>query len=397
MPNNYISEEELMSPAPNSRRTALSALAAFVAAGTALPRVQAQPAQPGWVVGISRPYTGPLKGVAAGYVEAAKALFDHVNAQGGIAGARLELIEKDDEGVPAHTEAQVKALASDPRVLALIGVAGTGNVLAALPALEAARLPLVGPFSGAAALRGANQRMLFHVRAGYDDEINAIAQTMVERAPGGKVVVLYQDDPFGAGAYGAFLKEASGKGPRMSVSAFKFDRTSGSLADPVAAQQALKVADAVLLVAAPKSAAALLTMVRAEGRRSTVYTLSVVDALALVKDVGANVANGTVITQVMPNPRKSALKVVRDYRALMEATKQPLSYAGLEGYIAARVVIEGLSRIKGSPSRDKLVAALEDLGRGDLGGFAFSYSRKSHEGSKFVDLSLVSASGSIID
>ncbi|MGH6627856.1 MAG: ABC transporter substrate-binding protein [Burkholderiaceae bacterium] len=386
-----------MSPAPNSRRTALSALAAFVAAGTALPRVQAQPAQPGWVVGISRPYTGPLKGVAAGYVEAAKALFDHVNAQGGIAGARLELIEKDDEGVPAHTEAQVKALASDPRVLALIGVAGTGNVLAALPALEAARLPLVGPFSGAAALRGANQRMLFHVRAGYDDEINAIAQTMVERAPGGKVVVLYQDDPFGAGAYGAFLKEASGKGPRMSVSAFKFDRTSGSLADPVAAQQALKVADAVLLVAAPKSAAALLTMVRAEGRRSTVYTLSVVDALALVKDVGANVANGTVITQVMPNPRKSALKVVRDYRALMEATKQPLSYAGLEGYIAARVVIEGLSRIKGSPSRDKLVAALEDLGRGDLGGFAFSYSRKSHEGSKFVDLSLVSASGSIID
>lgn len=386
-----------MSPFLKSRRTALSALAALAATGTGLSRVQAQPVQTGWVVGISRPYTGPLKGVAAGYVEAAKALFDRVNAQGGIAGAKIELIEKDDEGVPTQTEAQVKALASDPRVLALIGVAGTGNVLAALPTLDAARLPLIGPFSGAAALRGANQHMLFHVRAGYDDEINAIAQSIVDRAPSGKVVVLYQDDPFGAGAYGTFLKEVSGKGPRMGVSAFKFDRATGVLAEAASAQQAVKAADAVLLVAAPKSAGALLTMVRAEGRRSTVYTLSVVDALALVKDVGANVTNGMVITQVMPNPRKSALKVVREYRTLMEATKQPLSYAGLEGYIAARVLVEGLNRVKGSPSRAKLVAALEEMGRADVGGFAINLSRKSHEGSKFVDLSLVSSSGAIID
>lgn len=379
-----------------SRRLALQGAAA--AAGWAVLPVRAQPA-PGqaWVVGISRPYSGPLKGVAAGYVEALKALFESVNAKGGVGGSRIELIEKDDEGVPDKTAAQVAALAAEPGLLAVLGVAGTGNVLAAYPALEAGRLPLIGPFSGAAALRGDSHRLIFHVRAGYDDEIGAIAKTMVERAAAGKVVVLYQDDPFGAGAFGSFLKEVSGLGPKLAVSGFKFDRATGVLAEPTAAQQAVRQADAVMLVAAPKAAGSLLTLVRAENKRATPYTLSVVDALTLVKDVGAATVGGLVITQVMPNPRKSAMKLVRDYRALMEATRQPLSYAGLEGYLAGRVVITALGRIKGAPSREKLVAALENLGTADIGGFPIGFSAKNRKGSRFVDLSLVSGSGSIID
>lgn len=379
------------------RRSALSALGALAAVAAGFP-AHAQPAGGApWMVGISRPYTGPLKGVAAGYVEAMKALFDSVNAQGGIGGSRIELVEKDDEGVPANTDTQVRALAEDPRILAVLGVAGTGNVLAAYPALEAARLPLIGPFSGAAALRTDKHRLIFHVRAGYDDEIGTIAKTMVERAPAGKVVVLYQDDPFGAGAFGSFLRESSGIGPRMNVSGFKFERTTGVLADTAAAQQAIRQADAVMLVAAPKAAGSLLSMVRTENRRATAYTLSVVDALALVKDIGGPAASGLVITQVMPNPRKSALKLVRDYRALMETSKQPLSYAGLEGYLAGRVLLAAFGRIKGAPSRDKLVAALEGLGGTDIGGYPAAFSARNRQGSRFVDLSLVSGSGSIID
>jgi len=169
------------------------------------------------------------------------------------------------------------------------------------------------------------------------------------------------------------------------------------LLDAAGAQNALRQADAVLLIGAPKSVGTLLKLTRAENPRVMAYTLSVVDALALVKDVGAPVAQGLQITQVMPNPRKSALKLVADYRALMNATKQPLSYAGLEGYLAGRVLIEGLNRIKGAGSRDKLYGALEEFGRLDLGGLPITYSRKSHEGSRFTDLSMVSASGTIID
>jgi len=377
------------------RRTALTTLASLATSAWVLP-ASAQ-ASNSLVVGIVRPYSGPLKGVAAGYVEAMKALFDRVNAQGGINGNKIELLEKDDEGLPANTEKQVKALADDPRVLAVLGVAGTGNVQAAYPVLEAARLPLIAPFSGAMALREAKYRQIFHVRASYDDEVEQIVDSMAERAPTGKVVVLYQDDAFGAGAFAVLARQMATKGQRMSLSSFKFDRASGALGDAASAEAAVRQADAVLLVAAPKSAGSLLKMVRTSSPHATVYALSVVDAMALVKDVGAPVAHGLLITQVMPSPRKSSLKLVREYRALMEATKQPLNYAGLEGYVAGRVLIDALSRIKGAASRDKLVNALEEFGRADVGGLSISFSRKSREGSKFVDMSMVSANGSIID
>ncbi len=378
----------------STRRAALTTLAAAISLSA-----WAQPASTGpIVIGISRPYTGALKGVAAGYVEAFKAAMDAVNAQGGINGSKIELVEKDDEGVPANTEKQVRALADDARVVALVGVAGTGNVLAAYPVLEAAKLPLIGPFSGAVALRDmATRKMIFHVRASYDDELDGIAKNMAERAPTGKVVVLYQDDAFGAGALASFNKQVAAKGPKLTVSAIKFDRTSGVLAEPTLAQVALRQSNAVLLIGAPKAIGMLLKTVRTESQTTHAYTLSVVDALALVKDVGAPVAKGLLITQVMPNPRKGAMKLVRDYRALMESTNQPLSYAGLEGYLTARVLFEALGRVKGAASRDKLMTALEDGGRLDVAGFPISFSRKSHEGSRFVDMSLVSASGSIID
>jgi ABC-type branched-subunit amino acid transport system substrate-binding protein len=344
-----------------------------------------------------RPLTGPLKGVAEGYMETVQATLEQINAQGGVSGQKLSLLALDDVGDPAQTAAQAKVLAGNPAVLAVLGIAGTGNVLAAAPALSEAKLALVGPFSGAAALRTPSFRHIYHVRASYDDELDALVDTMAARYPRGRAVVLYQDDPFGAGAYGTFLKAASGRAPFLAISAFKFDRATGDLLDVAGAQSAAKGADAVLVVAAPKSAAKQLAMVRAQSRTATVYMLSVVDALALVREVGATTAAGVLITQVFPNPKKSNTKLARDYRAAIEKAGLPLSYAGLEGHVATRLLVEALGRIKGAPTREKVIAALDDLGRIDLGGFPLNLAKGNRAGSRFVDLSLISPSGSVID
>lgn len=359
---------------------------------------QAQASSAAIGVGVVRPLSGPLQSVAEGYLESVRAVVAAVNAEGGVAGSRIELIERDDQGIPERSVEHVKTLASQPEVLALLGLAGTGNVQAVSPLLQQGRLPLIGPFSGAASLRDAQHRMIFHVRASYDDELDTILDTMALRHASGRAVVLFQDDPFGTGSYGTLLRNASARAPQLRLSAYRFDRNTGALTDPDPAAAALKSADAVLLVAAPKAAAKLLTEVRVLNRATTVYTLSVVDALALVKAAGAAAASGVVIPQVLPNPRRSSLRLVSDYRALMEKRKQPLSYAGLEGYLAARVLVEGLQRVRGGPvTREKLVAALEGFGRLDLGGFQINYSSNSRAGSRFVDLSMISSSGSVID
>jgi hypothetical protein len=125
--------------------------------------------------------------------------------------------------------------------------------------------------------------------------------------------------------------------------------------------------------------------------------LSVVDALALVREVGAATASGVLITQVMPNPKKSSTRVARDYRTAIEKTALPLSYAGLEGFVAARLAVETLQRIKGPVTRERFNATLDELGRVDLGGFVLQFGKGNHAGSRFVDLSLISPSGSVID
>lgn len=383
-------------PAGISRRSCvLSALAglAFAHHGAI-----AQTSTPTAVtIGMVRPMSGPLKAVAEGYMETVRATLESVNAQGGISGTRLNLNVLDDVGDPARTAAHAKTLAATPDVVAVLGIAGTGNILGAVPALQESRLPLIGPFSGAEALRTDKFRGIFHIRASYDDEIETLVETMAGRHPTGRAVVMFQDDPFGNGAYGTFLKFASGLAPQMKVSAFKFDRTSGDLADPQGVISALKSADGVLLIAAPRAAAKLLAVSRQQRSTATVYTLSVVDALGLVKEVGASVASGVLITQVMPNPKKSTTRLAREYRQLAEAARLPLSYAGMEGFVATRVLLEALRRIKGPIARDKVYAALEEFGRVDLGGFPIQYGKTSHSGSKFVDLSMISPSGSVID
>jgi len=380
-----------------SRRVALNTLigvAATALTGTAL----AQPAGGApWVVGMVRPYSGALKGLGAGYVEAVKALFDSVNTQGGVNGSRIELVEKDDEATPATTEKQMHAMADDARVLALMGAIGTGNFLAGYPALAAGGLPMVGPYIGSPVFHDSDHHLAFHVRASYDEEVAEILSSLAGVFPGGKVLVIYTDDPFGTVGWTSFTRQVASKAPKMQVTSLKCDRSTGAFVDPNAAQAAIAQADAVLMVTTLKTGVIALKAVRDNNKRASVYTLSVIDALALVKEVGAPVAHGLMITQVMPNPRKSVLKLARDYRALMEARKLPLNYAGLEGYLAGRVLIEAFRRIKGQPSRDKLVAALESLGQFDIGGFPLTYSRSSHTGSKFTDLTLVSASGSILD
>lgn len=361
---------------------------------------QAQTAAPSntIVIGMVRPLTGPLKGVAEGYLETVRATFESVNAQGGLGGAKLELLALDDQGDPTRTAAQTKVLAGNAAVMAVLGIAGTGNVLAASPILTEAKLPLVGPFSGTEALRSAQHKQIFHIRASYDDEVESLVGTMVARHPTGKVVVLFQDDPFGAGAMGTFIRAASGTAPQMKVGTFKFDRVTGELAEADQAQAAIKGADAVMLVAAPRSAAKLLGLVRGLSRNSSVYALSVVDAVGLVKDAGVANAAGVMITQVMPNPKKSNAKLVREYRSVIEKTGLAPNFAGMEGYVAARVLLEALKSVKpGALSREKVYSALEDLGRRDLGGFTIQYGKGAHNGSRFVDLSMISPSGSIID
>jgi branched-chain amino acid transport system substrate-binding protein len=79
---------------------------------------------------------------------------------------------------------------------------------------------------------------------------------------------------------------------------------------------------------------------------------------------------------------------------LIEAKKSgELSPAMLEGYAAAKVLVEGLRRAGPKPTREKIQTALESIRKLDLGGLDVTFGPDDHTGLDFADLSIISSDG----
>jgi ABC-type branched-subunit amino acid transport system substrate-binding protein len=65
----------------------------------------------------------------------------------------------------------------------------------------------------------------------------------------------------------------------------------------------------------------------------------------------------------------------------------------LEGYAAAKVLVEALKRSGSSPTRAKLQSSLENMKKFDMGGLEVNFSTTDHTGLDFADLSIISSDG----
>jgi branched-chain amino acid transport system substrate-binding protein len=65
------------------------------------------------------------------------------------------------------------------------------------------------------------------------------------------------------------------------------------------------------------------------------------------------------------------------------------NYSSIEGYVAAKVLAEGLKRAGRNPSRDSVVSALESIQNTNFGGFHVNIGPKLHVASHYVDLSML--------
>ena len=153
----------------------------------------------------------------------------------------------------------------------------------------------------------------------------------------------------------------------------------------------------VLLVANTPVATAMIKELRAQNNPAFIFTTSTVDAEQLVTQLG-KIAAGVAVAQSVPNPYKATAPIAMEFQNRVKSLGLDTArgnFASLEGYIAARVVAEGLRRAGRNPSRKDLVRGLESLKRFNLGGFLLDFAPQQHEGSRFVDLSLIGAEGRI--
>lgn len=342
------------------------------------------------ILGQSAPFTGPAAQLGIQFYQGAKLMFDQNNAQPG--ARKIEIKFLDDGYEPDRCAANTKKLI-DEDVFALFGYIGTPTSLAALPLAVNAKVPFIAPFTGAMSLREPFQRNVFHLRASYNDETALIVKQLTHLGLG-KIAVFYQNDAYGkAGLDGVTL--ALSQQNLKPVAQATVERNSVDVAAAVKTLVAARP-DAVVQIGAYKACAAFIREARKAGYGGTFYNVSFVGTQALADELGKDGA-GVVVSQVMPSPYNSANAITREFaEAVRKAGAGSVNYSSLEGYLAAKVVIEGLRRAPGrGATRDGLVMGLESIERQQFGGFDVSFSAKNHVASKFVELSMITGDGRI--
>lgn len=341
-------------------------------------------------IGQPSGFTGSAAAGVKENTEGAKLYIDAVNHQGGVHGQLVELITMDDKFDPATTAQVGRALITEKNVLALFLNRGTPHSQALLPVLAELKVPLVGPSTGAMVLHDPVNPWVFNVRATYQREaIKAILHLASLGMT--RIAVLQTDDSFGAdaaiGAEKGFA--ASGLKPALLQ---KFPREKPDLAE-LANKVKASDAQAVLYIGSSANVANGVKALRLAGLTAQVVTLSNNASEGFIKLLAEH-ARGVIVTQVFPNERAVNYRLIKEAQELARAKGlSGVSPAMIEGFAAAKVLVEGLRRAGPKPTPSGVRDALESMQKFDLGGLDVSYTANDHSGLDFADLSIIGSDG----
>ncbi|WP_415798471.1 ABC transporter substrate-binding protein [Comamonas aquatilis] len=351
----------------------------------------------GWTVGQVAPMSGADATQGRAYAQGMRLYFDQVNKAGGVQGQPVGLAVIDDVGHPEETVAKTRKLLSEAKPVVLAGYFGNRNLSALLESkvLDGSSLSLVGYQSTDTNVLASPQ--IFATRAGLAEQMSKIAAHLTTVGIT-RLALVYEDRPDSKALVELVSKSISPSGAKLVSSALlgKGKASSDKVVEDLRA--AKTAAQAVLLVASSPSTAAFVEAYRMDGGTAQVYATAEADIEQLAKRLPVEYMSGLSIAQVVPSPYKVSAKLNKEFRDAVTAAGKsmdvPVSFAMMEGYVNAKVIVEAMRRSQ-PVSAEKVSAALRGLDTYDLGGYWVGFKPGSQVGSKYVDLSIVNASGRV--
>jgi ABC-type branched-subunit amino acid transport system substrate-binding protein len=345
------------------------------------------------VIGQSAAFTGTPADEVKQATAGAKLYFDIVNRQGGIFGRKIILESLDDGFEPKRTVENTLKLIKEKNVFSLFLYRGTPTTEAVLGIINDEKVPLIAPVSGASSLHEPMQPYLFNVRPRYRDEVRKTVE-QVSSMGMRKISVLASNDSFGKDALEGLKIAIKERGLPEPIIA-RYERNTLAVEDAVK-----KILTAqpqvVMMFCTAKPCDAFIRQYRKAGGRQPLFALSNVSSPAFFEGLGEYV-RGLGITQAFPNPRDTTIPISHEFNNALKAKSGiPNSYPTFEGYVSAKVLVEGLRKAGANPTRKGLVTALESLNGFDLGGITLNYSPTSREGSSFIELTVIGKGGFVL-
>lgn len=340
-------------------------------------------------LGSSLPLSGHVKFLGQNLVLGMKSYFNYVNANGGIKGNKIKLVALDDKYEPSLTVKNTQKFINEIHPYALIGYVGTPTTVKILNMITKAKLPLIGPFTGAHQLRLPFRRYVFNIRNSYWAEVEALVDYAIKDLGKDKIAVFYQDDAYGLTGYKG-VKRALGLNYNKEVVA-EAVYTRGHKVPQLAVDTICQAKPQVVIMIGTYDACSdFILRAQQKGLKAVFMNISFVGPTPLAKLLG-NKGNGVIVSNVVPPPSAEYIGC-QEYRKLMQKyfPDQPLTFVGLEGFLDAKVMVKALMKVTDFSSPENLVQVLEQFKNVPTGmGVTLNYGPRDREGLDVVYLTMI--------
>ncbi len=321
--------------------------------------------------GQSAALAGPTSGLGLGMQLGIEAAFAQVNEAGGVHGRTLALNSLDD-GYEPDTSLSNTIQLIDEGVFALIGATGTPTSEVTAPAAQERGVPFIGPFTGADLLRDGRLENVINFRASYLEEVQAMVEYLHDELGLIRIGVLVQDDAFGRDVYHSVVATLAERDLELIAVNFYTRNTTAvrnSLLQFIGARP-----QAIIIISSAAPAIELLAWANDFEHDPVFIALSFVGANTLANELG-EVAQGVLVSQVVPNPLDASNPLVASYHEALELYDPQASpgFVSLEGYIAGRLAIAGLELCGREVTRECFSDSILTADAIDLDGFVLGY------------------------
>jgi branched-chain amino acid transport system substrate-binding protein len=338
-------------------------------------------------IGQTSSFSGPVAAGVKEGTDGARLYLEAVNERGGVNGQKIELVSLDDKFDAKLAAENARKLVQGGAV-ALFFNRGTPQSQAIMPVLDELKVPLIAPSTGAMVLHKPVHPWVFNVRATYQREAAHAVRHLLSMGID-RIALLQSNDSFGAdGAAGALMAfQSASKRPTLQET---YDRAKPDFA-PIAPKIVAADVQAVIFVGAGTQVVDGVKAIRAAGSRAQIVTLSNNASSGFIKALGEH-ARGTVVAQVFPSERALGVPMVKELHDLLKGRGE-VTPAMLEGFAAAKVLVEALRRAGRDPTPERIRNALDGMRQFDLGGLELSFSGSDHTGLDYADLSIIGPDG----
>jgi ABC-type branched-subunit amino acid transport system substrate-binding protein len=339
---------------------------------------------------MSTALSGPAQALGQGMQAGVEAYFNKVNAAGGVHGNSLKLIAIDDGYEPSKAAPNMRKLIDELQVISVVGNVGTPTAIVTVPIANEKKTLLFGAFTGAGVLRKTPpDRYVINYRASYAEETAAMIDGLLSAGIKPEEIAFFtQNDGYGDAGYKGAISALKSKGfaGTHKLAHGRYTRNTLNVEEALSVILDAKVEPrAVIMVGAYAPNASFIKIAREDFPDTLFLNVSFVGSVALARELG-DAGEGIIVTQVVPD-FNSDLPGVVEYRQAMKtyAPDKVPGFVSLEGYIVAKIFVEGLKKSGPEQTRESIIDGLQSLGNLDVGiGETLKYSASEHQGSHKV-------------